>query len=277
MQTNENIYSSDEMETNFATKHQHAIEQINALNDDLKFVCNPHLMNMSSTAAAAAVSPDASPTTHGPNALLTLNSTFTNQTMSLFTEDRLYPQFNYLVELAPIRHAIEKLAVQINTDAANCERQRIVDEQHRLVCETGLRMHCFGVSGIGPDGSFWLHCTGPAAHIQDENNNSGGMSDDVRIYYASKAKVQYVQFLEEMSRAVRRRRIADRGFRTYAELGEDYTPALRVNDLCFCLEPRTQRWQRARVLDFEKKNVISETTGEVVVNFLKIYFHCNEW
>lgn len=54
-------------------------------------------------------------------------------------------------------------------------------------------------------------------------------------------------FLEELSKFVRRKRIGDREWQTFAEAS--LSP--QQNDKCFCLETKTRRWMRSQIVAFE--------------------------
>jgi hypothetical protein len=56
-------------------------------------------------------------------------------------------------------------------------------------------------------------------------------------------------FLEELSKSVRRKRIGDSEWQTYAEAGREPT----INEKCFYLEPATRKWMRARINSFDKE------------------------
>jgi hypothetical protein len=244
VQNDDTIYSFEEMQTNFANKFHLVCDLINSLNDDLKNVCN-----LSSSGSGGLNNSDMGSPNGLTNPLLaTLNSTFTHQTMSLFNEDRLYPQFNYLVDLSKLKEAINEVSVQVNSQTANSARQALIDEQQRFKFTPGLKLHCFATTGISAaDGSFWLQCTGPYTEVPEGTADA----DDLKMYHASKAKVHFGFLTEEISKAVRRRRIGDKRFQTYSEQANRVP---EIEDKCFCLEQKGQKWQRARIVDVEKKS-----------------------
>jgi hypothetical protein len=242
IQNDDTIYSFEEMQTNFANKFHYICDLINCLNDDLKNVCSLNLNNS-----------DASPNGLTNPLLATLNSTLTNQTMSLFIEDRLYPQFNYLVDLTRLKEAINEVCVQVNSQPANNTRQALIDEQQEFKFAPGLKLHCFASTGISvSDGSFWLQCTGPFTDVREDSPDA----EDLKAYYASKAKVHFGFLTEEISKAVRRRRIGDKRFLTFSEQGK----VPEIEEKCFCLEQKSQKWQRARIVDVEKKSEVMKYT-----------------
>ena len=97
---------------NFILKFSQISEQINQANEVLRQLC----LQPSEGGGAANFS---NLDTHSPlSEVNTLNSTI-NYNQSLFTEDLIYPQFNYLVDLSKLNEVLQDVNVQINSQSAN--------------------------------------------------------------------------------------------------------------------------------------------------------------
>ena len=73
--------------------------------------------------------------------------------------------------------------------------------------------------------------------------------------------------IEEMNKFVRRKRIGDKDWQTYAEA--DRIPQL--NEKCFCLEPKSRKWLRAKIVSLDNSKALCKVryldTGNLETNF----------
>ena len=117
-----------------------------------------------------------------------------------------------------------------------------MDKQSQLRYTPGMLLSCQATSGISPDGSFWLHC------VTEHDIQSTSEEESFRMYRKGQIRIGFL--MEEVSKAIRRKRIGDKMFQTYAE--KNVVP--EIGEKCFCIEYKTQRWQRARVVGFENSD-----------------------
>jgi hypothetical protein len=73
--------------------------------------------------------------------------------------------------------------------------------------------------------------------------------------------------IEEMNKFVRRKRIGDKDWQTYAEA--ERIPQL--NEKCFCLEPKSRKWLRAKIVSLDNSKALCKVryldTGNLETNF----------
>lgn len=73
--------------------------------------------------------------------------------------------------------------------------------------------------------------------------------------------------IEEMNKFVRRKRIGDKDWQTYAEA--DRIPQL--NEKCFCLEPKSRKWLRAKIVSLDNSKALCKVryldTGNLETDF----------
>ena len=157
---------------------------------------------------------------------------------SLFVDNNLYPKFNYFVDTRQLVAAIQDIEVKIaSTDILNPKTYFLGNSNNsdHLGYSSNSSFFASVVSGVGNEGAFWLQLNFNDT-TTDGNNNS----------------IKINMFIEEISKYVRQKRIGDCEWRTFAE--EDRLPL--PHEKCFCLEPKSRKWLRARVLEV---SVINDT------------------
>lgn len=263
----DHIYSLEEMQTNYARKSQEVVDQINQLNGDLRLVCEHYKSYGNTSAMSASGASPVLDVNHNNLFMHTLNSTTSPPSMSLFVEDRLYPQINYLVDLTQLKDIIDNICVQINSPEANKSRHELMNKYSHIQLVSGLRLFCTAMTGLSNDGSFWIHVIGEARIDETaSNSNETGVEElpsDINIYdpvVQQKLLIQYGKeriksnmFLEEISKTIRRLRIGRRELKTFSEMNDDESGhvAPRVDQKCFCYDQRSQKWLRARIVSVD--------------------------
>jgi hypothetical protein len=161
---------------------------------------------------------------------------------SLFGDNFLYPQLDYYVDLGRLRLAINDLNVQIGkANASDDESSEWVNYQTSMELEKDTILDCLVSTGILYDGYFWLQ---PAAKSSNEFEHLESTQKLKKI----QQKVNH--YIDELSKHVRRKRIGDESWQTFAEANR--TP--QINEKCFCLEPKTRKWMRASIVKYNIEN-----------------------
>lgn len=183
-----------------------------------------------SSSTGAAPVPPATPLNQSNNTLTTPASVMS---CSLFEDNYLYPQLDYRVDLSKISAAINDLSVQIGrlgamtSDAAEAAARNPTNPTQAVVVtqaqpkfnitkfendlERGVVLDAIVSTGILHDGMFWMQ---PATRSSNEFE-----------LLESAHKLKRVQlrvnlYLDEVSKYVRRKRIGDDAWATYAEMGQ---------------------------------------------------------
>lgn len=170
----------------------------------------------------------------------------TSTSCSLFVDNSLYPKFNYFVDTRKLVEAINEIDVQIGSrDILNPKTYFLgnateEDSHEPLKYSNNSNFFCMITSGIANEGSFWLQLNFKNDELQldpQHNNNKINL------------------FIEEISKFVRKKRIGDRSWQTYAEANR----LPEAGEKCFCLEPKSRKWLRAKVVCFS----VEEQTCQV--------------
>ncbi len=223
-------------------------EQIEQIYDELKLICAP---GSSSSSSSNFVQPTVTPVTVTSTLATNTNvNSICNSTCSLFIDNNLYPQFNYFVDLNKLVNEINALNVQIfNINPnQNSDYSVIVDNNNEYI-ENAI-FYCTVTSRLFNDGSCWLKilCSQNDIPSTVESIESANES---QLRVINKALEKTNLFIEELNKQVRRKRIGNKHWLTYAEAGR--IPL--AGEKCFCLEAKTRKWLRSVV-------VVSSNNGQ---------------
>ncbi len=173
---------------------------------------------------------------------------------SLFVDNNLYPKFNYFVDTRKLVAAIQEIEVKIgSTDIINPKTYFLGNNSDAVSDPDQLEYYrnssFFGsvMSGINNDGSFLLQLN---FNDTTEDNN---VNSNIKIN----------MFIEEISKYIRQKRIGDSEWKSFAELHR----MPQIHEKCFCLEPKTRKWLRARVVLVDSEAKLCK------VNFLDTGFN----
>jgi len=207
-----------------------AYERIDQINEDLKRISE----------------------TSGYNANISASdSTSQISTSSLFVDNTLYPKFNYFVDTRKLVEAIQEIGVQIgSTDILNPKTYFLdtnEDSQELPQYSNNSSFYSSITSGISNEGCFWVQLNFKSdeltAHLTPTDSNNNTTTNNQRNNKNAKINM----FIEEISKYIRLKRIGDKLWQSYAEANR----VPEVNEKCFCLEPNTRKWLRAKVISYE--------------------------
>lgn len=201
-------------------KEAEIMAKIKKINDELKSICEPNLLNSSSS-----------------------SSTFS---CSLFVENNLYPQFNYNVDFSPILQAISQLNLQMAPSPPLDENSKLPNPNldFNLSLDSNLSLNANILSSLSNDGTFWLQI------VALDNTVFDCESSEWFKYKFKKDELKLNQFLEEISKFIRTKRICDKEWQTFAELNR--MPLL--NEKCFSLDAKSRQWLRSTVINIDETN-----------------------
>ena len=156
---------------------------------------------------------------------------------SIYQGHALYPEFSYIIETSKLIEEIQLLEVHIN-HSNYLSPDKLFGEKGVLFDSTyGSVFYCSITSSLSSEGIFWVKFICPVKEDMDDKKLNDGVE---------KCNL----FIEEISKYIRCKRIGDKNWRTYAEAAR--TP--QENEKCFCLEPKTKKWLRARITSYDKTN-----------------------
>ena len=228
-------------------KISHAQTRLKQINDELKYICELNSTNNAFN-----------------EAFITLGNHSCN----------LYPKFNIYVDTSKLINDIKELSLRIAPNDVLSPKV-IVSEDVNLnvdlhnLCKSDKCLDCEVKSGITNDGIFWLQLIScDDVHFRATTVVHSHQFDDNNRLHNNKQKLNL--FIEEINKYVRRKRIGDTQWLTYAELERE--PVL--DEKCFCLEPSTRKWVRARItsIDADKKQfqVRLMDTGHLLTTFFTL-------
>jgi hypothetical protein len=246
-------HSDETLACRIKEKISHAQTQLQQINDELKYICELNSTN---------------------NAFSEAFITLGHHSCSLFIENNLYPQFNIYVDTSKLINEIKELSLRIAPNDVLSPKV-IVSEDVNLnvdlykLCKSDKCLDCEVKSGITNDGIFWLQLIScDDVHFRATTAVHSHQFDDINRLKNNKQKLNL--FIEEINKYVRRKRIGDTQWLTYAELERE--PVL--DEKCFCLEPSTRKWMRARItsIDASKKQfqVRLMDTGHLLTTFFSL-------
>lgn len=138
---------------------------------------------------------------------------------SLFDDNYLYPQLEYRVDLSKISVAINDLTVQIGrqtcdeTTGSEARGQPSAGSsmaRFDMDLNAGLVLDALVSTGVLYDGLFWLQPAGRSSNEHELIEN---------VHKLKRVQQRVSIYLDEVSKHVRRKRIGDDTWNTYAELG----------------------------------------------------------
>jgi hypothetical protein len=203
--------------------------------------------------------------------------TLGHHSCSLFIENNLYPQFNIYVDTNKLIDTIKELTLRIAPNNVISPRVIVAEDVNLKanlykLCKSNTCLDCEVKSGISTEGVFWLQLIScDDVHFQSAGTTAtttkSGLEETCRLK-ENKQKLNF--FIEEINKYVRRKRIGDSQWSTYAELEREPV----VDEKCFFLEPITRKWMRARVtaIDTLKKQaqVRLMDTGQQIPAFFSL-------
>jgi len=184
--------------------------------------------------------------------LSSVDTSTPSNSCSLFVDNNLYPKFNYFIDTRKLVEAIQEINVEIgSTDILNPKTYFLGKDNENLDLPPAYSNHstflCTIQSGISNEGSFWVQLNFPNGddHLFDtDKNNNITNYDHLKRNQSNKINM----FIEEISKYIRCKRIGDKTWQTYTEASR----VPKKNEKCFCLEPKTRKWLRAKVKKYEK-------------------------
>lgn len=174
----------------------------------------------------------------------------TSTSCSLFVDNSLYPKFNYFVDTRKLVEAINEIDVQIGSrDILNPKTYFLgnateEDSHEPLKYSNNSNFFCMITSGISNEGSFWLQLNFKNDELELDPNHQVDRNNNNKINL----------FIEEISKYVRKKRIGDKSWQTYAEANRLPEPS----EKCFCLEPKSRKWLRAKVVSFNAEEQVCQ-------------------
>ncbi len=200
-------------------------DQIDAIYDELKLICDSSSTSSITVAAAAG----------GTTTTTSISNTSNN--CSLFIDNNLYPQFNYFIDVSKLIQDINNLSIYISNQIPtgldlnnNTNFDEFIIEQQVYLCQVTSRLNT--------DGSFWLKLISKQQQQHQSQSNTS-------INNSKKSLDQTNVFIDELSKQIRRKRISDKTWLTYAEANR----RPQINEKCFCLDTTSRKWLRAQIID----------------------------
>ena len=152
--------------------------------------------------------------------------------------------------LGQLVEAIGKIEVQIgSTDILNPKTYFLGandKNSEALNYKNNTSFYCSITSGISNEGQFWAQLN---FNSDDQLSSDKSMDpNNNHKYYSRNENTKINMFIEEISKYIRKKRIGDKKWQSYKEA----TRLPEPNEKCFCLEPKTRKWLRAKVASYDK-------------------------
>ncbi len=187
----------------------------------------------------------------------------------------MYPQFNIYVDTSKLIDVISGLTLRIGPNNVISPRMIVAEDVNfkanlYKLCKGDACIDCEVKSVITNEGVFWLQLIScDDIHFQSAGTTAA-KSSLVETWSLKEIKQKLNLFIEEINKYVRRKRIGDSQWSTYAELEREPV----VDEKCFFLEPISRKWMRARVtaIDTLKKQaqVRLMDTGQIMKDFFTL-------
>jgi hypothetical protein len=158
------------MKMDICSKMQSAQEQINALNKELKLICDPQNL------------PDAN-----GNSLLDYLSTPVKSSHILSTDEsllkntnNLFPEFSYLVDTSKLVRAVSEIDVEVGANKmVNMDEYLKSDANLKMdlsKLRNGVHVDCSISDGLANDGTFWMQIISVNEEVEEEEASKGDLN-----------------------------------------------------------------------------------------------------
>ena len=181
------------------------------------------------------------------------NIGLTSDRKTVFLENNLYPQFDYLVDTSKLLKDINDLEVNIS-DLNSKTVKKIFGDNRVFQLKPEDVYYCAVTTNLNTDGTFCIKLLGPGVKGLDE------AVDSLKI---NEGRQQVDSFIDEVDKYIKRKRVAQVNWSTFDEL--QIKP--EINQKCFCMERSRKKWLRAQVVNY---NAASESCQTYLIDEGKI-------